>query len=204
MVAIRPIAIVVLLIVAYTGPYIYVYARTATWTFPRVDDRDRAAIDNVDIFVNSTIVFQGIQARTQSYNGNTVSWSEATYSVRIGILHRVFDDWIGFPTLAAVKDLRFSASGLSGTSIIFQCSDFEGELFQPTGFEPWAQYSQLLRDYEDTDVTASCSGPGSAIDPATLPLGITLTWSASAFVKGDRMEERREWSGIHDATIVAT
>jgi hypothetical protein len=35
-----PALIILLLILMYVGPYAFVYARTATWTFPRIDERD--------------------------------------------------------------------------------------------------------------------------------------------------------------------
>jgi hypothetical protein len=40
--------IIVILILAYVGPYAFVYGRTATWTFPRIDERDFKAIDGIE------------------------------------------------------------------------------------------------------------------------------------------------------------
>ncbi len=47
-----PPVIIILLILMYIGPYAFVYGRTATWTFPRIDERDFDAFDGVEASVS--------------------------------------------------------------------------------------------------------------------------------------------------------
>ena len=56
-----PLAIIVILILIYTGPFIFVYARTATWTFPRIDERDAGAFDTVEPSVSQVVNLEKIE-----------------------------------------------------------------------------------------------------------------------------------------------
>ena len=40
--------IIALLVLVYVGPYAFVFGRTATWTFPRIDEPDFKAMDGVE------------------------------------------------------------------------------------------------------------------------------------------------------------
>jgi hypothetical protein len=47
--------IIVILILAYVGPYAFVYGRTATWTFPRIDERDFKVIEGIESSVSPEV-----------------------------------------------------------------------------------------------------------------------------------------------------
>jgi len=49
----RTALIIVILALVYVGPYAFVFGRTATWTFPRIDERDIMAINGVESSVSS-------------------------------------------------------------------------------------------------------------------------------------------------------
>jgi hypothetical protein len=53
-------AIVAILILIYVGPFVYVYARTATWTFPTIDVRDAGAFDKVEPSVSQVVNLEKI------------------------------------------------------------------------------------------------------------------------------------------------
>ena len=57
-----PPVIIILLILMYIGPYAFVYARTATWTLPRIDQRDFDAIDGVEPSVSPVANLTNIQS----------------------------------------------------------------------------------------------------------------------------------------------
>jgi hypothetical protein len=196
--AARKYIVLLALLIAYVGPYLYVYGRTATWTFPRVDARDIQAIDALEAYVDTDVTVLSIGTRQTG----SQTWSEAVYSIRVGVEGRVFNDWIDFPTLLEVSDLRFAGTGIRNGEILFQCDVFAVGLFQPTGFEPWPLYQQLLAENNKSYLTATCSGVGSpTVEPEMFPLSISFDWTMSAIVRGDRNERLREWAGTHDGTV---
>jgi hypothetical protein len=196
--AARKYIVLLALLITYAGPYLFVYGRTATWTFPRVDAQDIRAIDALEAYIDRNVTVLGIGPR----GTGSQTWSEAVYSLRVGLEGRVFNDWIDFPTLLAVSDLRFQGTGIRNGEILFQCDLFEVELFQPTGFEPWPLYQQLLAENDNSSLTATCSGVGSpTVEPAMFPLSISFDWTMSALIRGDRNERLREWAGTHDGTV---
>jgi hypothetical protein len=185
--------ILIILILACVGPYVFVYARTATWTLPRIDERDFAAIENVEPYIGSVANLTDVE--------NVSGAQEATYSVDTGILHRKFLDWIGFPLVLEVNNFEFKASGIYQDKIIFTCNHLEPSLPKPTGTEPWNIYQLLVDEYNDSFMTVSCIGDTSIIDPKLLPTSITLDWSISTTLVGDRNEEVRPWNGTETMEI---
>jgi len=93
---IPPPVIIILLILLYIGPYAFVYGRTATWTFPRIDERDFDAFEGVEPSVSRVANLTSVR----SVEGA----QEATYLLKVGILDRKFLDWIGFPLVLEVND----------------------------------------------------------------------------------------------------
>ena len=189
-----PPVIIILLILMYIGPYAFVYARTATWTFPRIDQRDFDAIDGVEPSVSQVANLTNIQ----SVGGA----QEATYLVKVGVLDRKFLDWIGFPLVLEVNNFSFTASGISQGKIILECSHFEPAFPKPTGSEPWYIYQPLVDKYDDYAIDISCRGDASAIDLATTQtIPITLNWSINATLVGDRNDHVRTWTNSQSTEI---
>jgi hypothetical protein len=179
----------------YIGPYAFVYGRTATWTFPRIDERDFKAIDGVDPSVSRVVNLTNIQ----SVEGA----QEATYLVNVGVLNRKFLDWIGFPLVLEVNDFNFTASGISQGKIILECSLFEPTFPKPTGSEPWYIYQPLVDKYDNYTLDVPCKGDASAIDLATTQttIPITLSWSINATLVGDRNDQVRSWTNSQSTEI---
>ena len=188
-----PPVIIILLILMYIGPYAFVYARTATWTFPRIDQRDFDAFDRVKSSVSQVANLTNIQ----SVGGA----QEATYLLNVGVLDRKFLDWIGFPLVLEVNNFNFTASGISQGKIIFECSHFEPAFPKPTGSEPWYIYQPLVDKYDDYALDISCRGDASAIDQATQTTPITLNWSINATLVGDRNDKVRTWTNSQSTEI---
>ena len=71
--------IIVILVLAYAGPYAFVYGRTATWTFPRIDERDFKAIEGIESSVSPEVNLtrinsvEGAQEATYSSKGWTIT-----------------------------------------------------------------------------------------------------------------------------------
>jgi hypothetical protein len=128
--------------------------------------------------------------------------TEANYSLNTGILHRKFLDWIGFPLVVDVSNYNFKASGIYQNKIIFECRQFEAELPKPTGTEPWYIYQRLVDENDNTYLNVSCYGDASLIQNTTLPIKLSLNWSMSANLIGDRNEEIRSWSNSQSVEIV--
>ena len=189
----RVAAIIVILILIYTGPFIFVYARTATWTFPRIDERDAGAFDKVEPSVSQVINLEKVE--------NVGDAQEATYSLPAGVLHRKFLDWIGFPLVLEVNDFNFKATGIYQGNIIFHCRHFETEFPRPTGSEPWYIYQPLVERNDNTTVNVSCHSDAGSINPASLTTPITLDWSMSANFVGDRNERELSWSDSQSIEI---
>ena len=188
-----PPVIIILLILMYIGPYAFVYARTATWTFPRIDQRDFDAFDRVKSSVSQVANLTNIQ----SVGGA----QEATYLLKVGVLDRKFLDWIGFPLVLEVNNFNFTASGVSQGKIILECSHFEPAFPKPTGSEPWYIYQPLVDKYDDYALDISCRGDASAIDPADQTTPITLNWSINATLVGDRNDKVRTWTNSQSTEI---
>jgi hypothetical protein len=187
------VAIVVALILLYIGPFAFVFARTETWTFPRIDERDAGAFDKVEPSVSKVVNLEKIE----SVSGG----QEANYSLSAGVLHRKFLDWIGFPLVLEVNDFNFKASGISQGKIIFECQHFETAFPRPTGSEPWYIYQPLVDRNDNTTLKVSCYGDATAIDSPTLAAPITLDWSMSANLVGDKNERERSWNNSESVEI---
>jgi hypothetical protein len=189
-----PPVIIILLILLYIGPYAFVYGRTATWTFPRIDERDFDAFEGVEPSVSRVANLTSVK----SVEGA----QESTYLLKVGILDRKFLDWIGFPLVLEVNDFNFTGAGISQGQIIFQCSHFETAFPRPTGFEPWYIYQPLVDKYDDYTLDVSCRGDASAIDPAAQNMmPITLNWSVNTTLVGDRNEKVRSWTDSQSTEI---
>jgi len=178
--------IIVILILAYVGPYAFVYGRTATWTFPRIDERDFKAIEGIESSVSPDVNL----TRVNSVEGA----EEATYLVKAGLLHRKFLDWIGFPLVLEVNNFTFKGTGIYQSNIVFECNHFETAFPKPTGSEPWYLYQPLVDKNDNTYLNISCNGDASVINNATLG-SVNVVWSMSANLVGDRNEELRSWNG---------
>jgi hypothetical protein len=187
------VAIVVALILLYVGPFAFVYARTETWTFPRIDERDAGAFDKVEPSVSQVVNLEKIE--------NVGEAQEASYSLESGVLHRKFLDWIGFPLVLEVNDFNFKATGIYQGDIIFHCRHFETEFPRPTGSEPWYIYQPLVDRNDNTTVNVSCHSDAGSINPASLTTPITLDWSMSANFVGDRNERELSWSDSQSIEI---
>ena len=179
--------IVIVLVLAYIGPYAFVYGRTATWTFPRIDERDFKAIEGIESSVSPEVNLTEVQTASGA--------QEATYLLNAGVLHRKFLDWIGFPLVLEVNNFDFKGAGVYQNKIIFVCSHFESAFPKPTGTEPWYIYQPLVDKNDNTYVNVSCYGDASLINAPNFPTSVNLTWSASATFVGDRNEEVRSWNG---------
>src|SRR5262245_39027302 len=128
----RTALIIAILVLVYVGPYAFVFGRTATWTFPRIDERDFKAMEGVHSSVSSDANFTNI-----SKVGNV---QEAAYSLKAGVLNRKFLDWVGFPLVLEVNNFTFKGTGIYQNKIVFQCNHFETAFPKPTGKEPWYIY----------------------------------------------------------------
>lgn len=190
---ISPAIIIIILILAYIGPYAFVYGRTATWTFPRIDERDFKAIEGIESSVSPEVNLTNVETA----NGA----EEATYLVKAGVLHRKFLDWIGFPLVLEVNNFNFKGTGVYQNKIVFVCSHFETAFPKPTGSEPWYIYQPLVDKNDNTFVNVSCYGDASLINAQNLTSPVTFSWSASATFVGDRNEEVRSWNGSQAVQI---
>jgi hypothetical protein len=178
----------------YIGPYAFVYGRTATWTFPRIDERDFDAFEGVEPSVSRVANLTSVK----SVGGA----QEATYSLNVGILDRKFLDWIGFPLVLEVNNFNFTASGISQGKIILECSHFEPAFLKPTGSEPWYIYQPLVDKYDDYNLDISCRGDASAIDPtAQTMMPITLNWLINTTLVGNRNDKVRSRTNSQSTEI---
>ena len=183
-----PALIIILLILMYMGPYAFVYGRTATWTFPRIDQRDFDAFEGLEPSVSQVAHLTNIQ----SVGGGA---QEATYLLKVGVLDRKFLDWIGFPLVLEVNDFNFTGAGISQGKIVFECNHFETAFPKPTGSEPWYIYQPLVDKYDNHTLDVSCRGDASAIDAtAQTMMPIMLNWSINATLVGDRNDKVRSWT----------
>ena len=185
--------IILVLLGTYVGPYLFVYGRTATWTLPRIDDRDAKAFGKVDVGVDQVAHL----AKTEDVNGA----QRATYSITLSVLHRKFLDWIGFPIVLEVKDVSFSATGVYQGRVVMECNHFETALDQPPGVTPWYLYQPAVEKNDNNTLTITCAGDATAIDLASLPQNISFNWSTEVTLVGDRNEETRSWSNSQTLEI---
>lgn len=190
----RPALLIIILVLIYAGPYIFVFGRTATWTLPRIDERDFKAIEAVESSINQEANLTNVQKMSGR--------EEATYSVNVTVLHRKFLDWIGFPLVLEVNNFNFKAVGFYKEKTAFVCSHFESALPKPTGTEPWYIYQQLVDKNDNSSVNVSCYGDASFTNAITnIPESVTFTWSMSATLVGDRNEEVRAWNGTQSLQV---
>jgi hypothetical protein len=178
--------VIVILVLVYLGPYIFVYARTATWTFPRIDERDIKAIHEVDAYINS------VANLTKVYRVH--DGSEANYSLNAGILNRKFLDWIGFPLVLEVSNFTLKASGIYLGKVLFHCNYMEADFPKPGASQPWYIYQSLVDKYDNTTRNVPCYGDASLIEKNT-PTTSLLNWSLSGKLIGDRNDRTRTWTG---------
>jgi len=134
--------------------------------------------------------------------GKAGAAEEASYLVKVGMLHRKHVDWIGFPLILGVDDFSFKASGIYQNKVIFICNHFETSLPIPTGNEPWRTYLPLTDKYDNTFLDVSCYGDASTISRLPQPIPITLTWSASATLVGDRNLQELSWNSSQGVKII--
>jgi hypothetical protein len=188
----RTALIIAILVLVYVGPYAFVFGRTATWTYPRIDERDFKAMNGVESSVSSDANFTNISKVGKA--------QEAAYSLKAGVLNRKFLDWVGFPLVLEVNNFTFKGTGIYQNKIVFQCNHFETAFPKPTGKEPWYIYQPLVDKNDNTTINISCSGDAATINPANLG-SVNFIWSMSASLVGDRNEKMRSWNGSQQLLI---
>jgi hypothetical protein len=174
-----------ILILAYIGPYIFVYGRTATWTFPRIDDRDIKAFDEIEPHVNTVANLTKVYA--------VADGSEANYSLNTGLDNRKFLDWIGFPLVLDVSNYTLKAAGVYQGKVIFHCDHLEADFPKPAPSQPWYIYQSLVDKYDNTTMNVPCYGDASLIKE-NIPKALLLNWTMSGRLIGDRNDQIRTWT----------
>ena len=182
-----------ILILVYVGPYAFIYGRTMTWTFPKIDVQDVGAFGSIEPSVGQTAKLIKVE--------NVGGVHEASYSLTAGLLHRKFIDWVGFPLVLEVNDFQFKALGIYNNKVIFECKHHETAFPKPTGNEPWNIYQPLVNKNDNTTLATSCYGDASVIDGTNLPIPVTMNWTMSATLVGDRNEKERNWTSIQPIEI---
>lgn len=182
--------IILFLILLYLGPYIFVYGRTATWTFPRIDERDIKAFNEIEPHVNPVANLTKVYA--------VADGSEANYSLNTGLLNRKFLDWIGFPLVLDVSNYTLKASGVYQGKVIFHCNHLEADFPKPGPSQPWYTYQSLVDKYDNTTLNVPCYGDASLIKD-NIPTALLVNWTMSGKLIGDRNDRIRTWT---DSQIV--
>jgi len=174
-----------ILILVYLGPYIFVYGRTATWTFPRIDERDFKAFNEIEPHIKPVVNL------TKVYP--VADGSEANYSLNTGLDNRKFLDWIGFPLVLDVSNYTLKASGVYQGKVIFNCNFLEADFPKPGPSQPWYIYQSLVDKYDNTTMNVPCYGDASLIKDG-IPKAVLLNWTMSGKLIGDRNDKIRTWS----------
>lgn len=177
--------IILILVLVYLGPYIFVYGRTATWTYPKIDDRDNKAFDGVEPHVNRVANLTKVYA--------VADGSEANYSLNTGLDNRKFLDWIGFPLVLDVSNYTLKASGVYQGKVIFHCDHLEADFPKPGPSQPWYIYQSLVDKYDNTTQNVPCYGDASLIKD-NIPTALLLNWTMSGKLIGDRNDRIRTWT----------
>ena len=177
--------IILILILVYLGPYIFVYGRTATWTYPRIDERDNKAFNEVEPHVNPVANLTKVYA--------VADGSEANYSLNTGLHNRKFLDWIGFPLVLDVSNYTLKAAGVYQGKVIFHCNHLEADFPKPAPSQPWYIYQSLVDKYNNTSLNVPCYGDASLIKDS-IPKVLLLNWTMSGRLIGDRNDQIRTWT----------
>ena len=177
--------IILILILVYLGPYIFVYGRTATWTFPRIDERDNKAFNEIEPHINPVANLTKVYA--------VADGSEANYSLNTGLDNRKFLDWIGFPLVLDVSNYTLKASGVYQGKVIFHCDHLEADFPKPGPSQPWYIYQSLVDKYDNTTLNVPCYGDASLIKDS-IPKALLLNWTMSGRLIGDRNDQIRTWT----------
>ena len=177
--------LLVILILVYLGPYIFVYGRTATWTFPRIDERDNKAFDEIEPHITPVVNLTKVYA--------VADGSEANYSLNTGLDNRKFLDWIGFPLVLDVSNYTLKASGVYQGKVIFHCDHLEADFPKPAPSQPWYIYQSLVDKYDNTTMNVPCYGDASLIKD-NIPKAVLLNWTMSGKLIGDRNDRIRTWT----------
>jgi hypothetical protein len=173
------------LILVYLGPYIFVYGRTATWTFPKIDDRDNKAFNEIEPHISPVVNLTKVYA--------VADGSEANYSLNTGLDNRKFLDWIGFPLVLDVSNYTLKASGVYQGKVIFHCDHLEADFPKPGPSQPWYIYQSLVDKYDNTTLNVPCYGDASLIKD-NIPKALLLNWTMSGKLIGDKNDRIRTWT----------
>ena len=177
--------LLVILILVYVGPYIFVFSRTATWTFPRIDERDNKAFDEIEPHMSPVANLTKVYA--------VADGSEANYSLNTGLDNRKFLDWIGFPLVLDISNYTLKATGVYQGKVIFHCNFLEADFPKPGPSQPWYLYQALVDKYDNTTMNVPCYGDASLIKDS-IPKALLLNWTMSGRLIGDRNDQIRTWT----------
>ena len=177
--------IILILILVYIGPYIFVYGRTATWTYPRIDERDNKAFNEIEPHISPVANLTKVYA--------VADGSEANYSLNTGLDNRKFLDWIGFPLVLDISNYTLKAAGVYQGKVIFHCNHLEADFPKPAPSQPWYIYQSLVDKYDNTTMNVPCYGDASLIKD-NIPKALLLNWTMSGRLIGDRNDQIRTWT----------
>ncbi len=192
----------------YLGPYVYTYWRAQYWVFPRAIEIDNRAFNDLHVFVGIVVTAQPSQSF--GYLTGNSSWTVGVYAVDFAFLHRIFLNYRNVQVLLDLTKVSFSAQGVFNGTVILQCNAYQDRLPTTSAAEFLPMYRSVLLANNNTALTSQCVGPGPPlVDFAKLSqpyqgvLPITLNWSISATVAGEKITTTHVWAGISQATIVS-
>lgn len=206
----RSLLVIFLLVSLYLGPYVYMYAMTQARVFPKIIHFDTIGINNLQVRVDPLMRAYPSITHTASVAGKgVVSWTETSYEVSFWVLHRIFLTWQNLPALLDVSTAIFEGAGVFNGTVIFRCNGLTDRLILPKSLETLGLYQSTLQSGNNTQLFASCKGPGPPIvDLIKLSseyvgsLPVSLDWSLTALVRGDMIQEIRGWNGTQQGLVI--
>jgi multisubunit Na+/H+ antiporter MnhC subunit len=174
---------------ALVGPYTYAALQARALQWPK-----QHAID-AELFARRDLLAAPDHAEV------AVSGDDARYELAMQLGPRSYKNWVKRTRMLDVQGVEVSGRLLRDGTAIAWCTGHVSELprINEATFEP--EFAELVRSHDIADIPVLCMGSSAAVRSGD-PGSVTLEWTASATLIGDRESMPRTFTGSRPLRLI--
>jgi len=203
------LGLLVLAVVAlYATPYAFVSLKVGTWQFPLQETLDRQTQQQLQVTLAAPSVLLAVVPAQATGPGGELRWHEARYQLTLQVGSRSWTDYIKATKSVDIAPLVVRGRLLHNGDVIGICFAFVEELESASKAMRYQAYIQKVHEIEYTAVPVECVGSSHAVPEALLghasvglAIPVTVQWSVTMHLKGDRLKEYITFAGSAAAPL---
>ncbi|HEX7942582.1 MAG TPA: hypothetical protein VF488_12295 [Gemmatimonadaceae bacterium] len=182
-------AAVIAIASALVGPYAYAAVQSRALQWPKQHAIDAALFARPDLLAAS------------DHAAVTVTGTEARYDLTMQLGSRSYKSWVNRTRMLDVRDLEITGRLLRDGAPIAWCTAHVSELPRINEAASEPDFLELVRTHDVAQIPVRCMGSSAVLRSDDLG-PVTLDWSASATLIGDRESTQRTFTGSRPLRVI--